>query len=799
MAEIKRLKYFNSQFLVERDFNDEQAYHVEMRRRLNRALHTWGVAEGLEVTATGQKEVTVAPGMAIDKEGREIVLPPDPPRGAVSLTTFGANTDVYITIKYQEANDEADHYTVGGLDKYTRTTERPSVEAAASAPSDGSVVLLAKVRMGATATIASVDMSVRARVSSAISPDADLRSRSLSVSGGQWDIASTDGDLKIGNNATRLKIGVATAGAGAGDVRLRAHGGTNRLLIGSGAADVLTVQGANVGIGTIIPTSPLDVRGLVKISAGLSFTDNDGGIYQDNWLGMTNNVEGATKWLHIGGITDAGARRIALMADRVYLNGRIGIGITNPLVPLHIPPQGIQWGASANVAENFHIVNDTLGGARGFRVYGGNYGSGTMLLSLLSDGKLGIGQLTPQCRLHIGALTTISEGPGGNGVWANIGSNLYFDGGWKRIDANKMGVNLHMNGDAAGQEFRFYRDTGAAQTNIGVIGSGVSFVRSSLAVGHDTPAYILDVAGRARFREGNGSAGIWLYQNGQDRAFIGMQDDQRAGVWGGTGAGWSFSVKLDDGVIEIPANRQIRSNGRLHIAGDEILYLLNKAGVVIGKEWGGNGNLWVQGNLTVNGGKSGYVMEQFVNSLEETLEQGDVVVLGSNQASFYYGKDNNIPVPEADLTDKAYDTRVCGIVCEVHGQLEAAQAEETAEAATDRKLKSSRKKKQEAEVEPPADTKLIRAFTSEEAVEQGDKKIAPGQTGYMVTLGAFAHCKVDADIAPIEVGDLLTTSQTRGHAQKATDRSMAAGAIVGKALGSLKQGRGKIPVLVLLH
>ena len=71
--------------------------------------------------------------------------------------------------------------------------------------------------------------------------------------------------------------------------------------------------------------------------------------------------------------------------------------------------------------------------------------------------------------------------------------------------------------------------------------------------------------------------------------------------------------------------------------------------------------------------------------------------------------------------------------------------------------------------------------------------------GWMVTLGAYAHCKVDADIAPIKVGDLLTTSRTAGHAQKVLDQKKATGAIIGKALGSLSKGRGKIPVLVTLQ
>jgi hypothetical protein len=57
--------------------------------------------------------------------------------------------------------------------------------------------------------------------------------------------------------------------------------------------------------------------------------------------------------------------------------------------------------------------------------------------------------------------------------------------------------------------------------------------------------------------------------------------------------------------ISIPGDIQfgsiLRTPGRMHIDGGELLYLLNKNGVVVGKEWGGTGDLWVQGNLVVNG------------------------------------------------------------------------------------------------------------------------------------------------------------------------------------------------------
>jgi hypothetical protein len=61
------------------------------------------------------------------------------------------------------------------------------------------------------------------------------------------------------------------------------------------------------------------------------------------------------------------------------------------------------------------------------------------------------------------------------------------------------------------------------------------------------------------------------------------------------------------------------------------------------------------------------------------------------------------------------------------------------------------------------------------------------------------YCKADAQYGPIEVGDLLTTSQTPGHAMRALDPLKAFGAIIGKALRSLKAGHGLIPILVALQ
>ncbi len=68
-----------------------------------------------------------------------------------------------------------------------------------------------------------------------------------------------------------------------------------------------------------------------------------------------------------------------------------------------------------------------------------------------------------------------------------------------------------------------------------------------------------------------------------------------------------------------------------------------------------------------------------------------------------------------------------------------------------------------------------------------------------IALLGKVFCKVDASHAPIEVGDLLTTAPTPGHAMKADDPFKAFGAVIGKALRPLKEGQGLIPILIALQ
>lgn len=77
-----------------------------------------------------------------------------------------------------------------------------------------------------------------------------------------------------------------------------------------------------------------------------------------------------------------------------------------------------------------------------------------------------------------------------------------------------------------------------------------------------------------------------------------------------------------------------------------------------------------------------------------------------------------------------------------------------------------------------------------DSVADGDQPVA---------LVGRVYCWADASNGAIEPGDLLTTSSTPGHAMKVTDGKKAQGAIIGKAMTGLKEGKGLVLVLITLQ
>lgn len=146
---LRRPNYFTGQLLDQDDFTAEQDYHIESRRRHLRSLHTPGVA-GLAVSRQGPLTLHVAPGLAIDALGREIVLH-DP----LTLTVDDAvpNGSVYVTIEYSEAVEHPDD---------PRTVEYAVVRVGPTPPRpDGPSILVARVPCDSKGDLGDADLSGR--------------------------------------------------------------------------------------------------------------------------------------------------------------------------------------------------------------------------------------------------------------------------------------------------------------------------------------------------------------------------------------------------------------------------------------------------------------------------------------------------------------------------------------------------------------------------------------------------------------------------------------------------------------
>jgi hypothetical protein len=150
-----------------------------------------------------------------------------------------------------------------------------------------------------------------------------------------------------------------------------------------------------------------------------------------------------------------------------------------------------------------------------------------------------------------------------------------------------------------------------------------------------------------------------------------------------------------------------------------------------------NGTLYVN-VLTIRGGAD--LAEPFdIN--ESNLAPGSVVVIDDAETG------------RLRLSTRAYDTRVAGVVSGANG------------------------------VKPGI-------MIQQDGVNAGGQNVA---------LTGRVYVKGTAKNGAINAGDLLTTADLPGHAMKVTDPARSQGAILGKAMSSLREGEGSVLVLVTLQ
>ncbi len=145
-------------------------------------------------------------------------------------------------------------------------------------------------------------------------------------------------------------------------------------------------------------------------------------------------------------------------------------------------------------------------------------------------------------------------------------------------------------------------------------------------------------------------------------------------------------------------------------------------------------------SITIKGGSD--LAEPFkFSSREDQVPQGAVVVIDEQNPG------------RLKTSDRAYDTRVAGVVSGANGIQPGIQMEQ-------------------------------------EGALEGGKNVA---------LTGRVYVQAEASNGAIKPGDLLTTSSTPGYAMKVKDHVRAQGAILGKAMTGLEKGRGMVLVLVTLQ
>ncbi len=168
--EIKRLNYFLGQFLEAEDFQAEQNYHVDMRRRGNRALYyTAGILDGgFQVTKTSDKAIQIGAGIGVDAQGRELVILSPVVK---EITGFTGNSDVHVIIEYEEnqsdpknAASDPKNAAEDGSKGNTRWMEAPKIilDKKNLGSDPGKIyITLALITLDAKGDIVEIDLSVR--------------------------------------------------------------------------------------------------------------------------------------------------------------------------------------------------------------------------------------------------------------------------------------------------------------------------------------------------------------------------------------------------------------------------------------------------------------------------------------------------------------------------------------------------------------------------------------------------------------------------------------------------------------
>ena len=382
-----------------------------------------------------------------------------------------------------------------------------------------------------------------------------------------------------------------------------------------------------------------------------------------------------------------------------------------------------------------------------------------------SKARSGDDSLDPGGSLPIdvaGVLGEIGPGEGGSGV---LGRSETGNGVWG--DSSGTASRSQGSNGVKGSAQRGTGVSGSSQSGTGVTGTSVTGVGVAAISEQGEGLYAGGPVNGVHAESAAGS-GVWGNSGGTGNGVSGSANSG-TGVSGssqsgngvsGTGLvgvkGAGINVEVDDGLHSVTQLGVGVSGSSQNGIGVEGTGSVGVAGIGIDTGIKGTGKTGVEGISTDTNGTAGHF-------------QGNVIVTG------------DIQLANADCAE---DFEIAGL--------------EKVEPGTVMMIDSEGKLRQS---EQAYDKRVA-------GVISGAGKYKPGlilgreetsEHRMPIALMGKVYCKVDAQFAAIEVGDLLTTSPTAGHAMKADDPTKAFGAVIGKALRPLDAGLGLIPILIALQ
>ncbi|MBI5193121.1 MAG: hypothetical protein HZA08_06730 [Nitrospirae bacterium] len=440
-------------------------------------------------------------------------------------------------------------------------------------------------------------------------------------------------------------------------------------------------------------------------------------------------------------------------------------------------------------------------------------GVGT-LGSLAVSGNVGIGTTSPSQKLHVAGAFLRVDGAGGEQAYLGgdgAGSDV-------QLGSLNLGVtNVALYNATSGNYMNLYANgltlsgVVSGALNVGLFGvspatgrvvaSGsmaeLSFVKRSLT---SWPSLVA-AGDRYVWYNPDGSARFWTEVNGD---LLTITRNGNVGI-GETAPDSTLNVKymfnnygsirVGGNAVDTSVEKRIRFGDGDYVAigeqvgKDDAMDIKARTGIYLDTSQGGlffpnsyPARPEVQGGNVISFGHPGFSEDQIYYSnntfhfrdspgggdtLEPVIEVGAIRIIGgADIAEPFDVKDNDAIMPgmvmaidvehpgELRIADRSYDHTVAGVISGANGL-------------------------------NPGVVMVKDGMT--------DKNSAP------VALTGRVYTYVDASYGVVKPGDLLTTSDTPGHAMKVTDYNKAQGAIIGKAMSTLTEGKGLVLVLVSLQ